>query len=151
MLSPERAAEIRIEFGEGLEKFFVSSEHGEGIVLPDRAVEKIAELIDGYIGREELMAVVDAVLVVAHILEAEEKAFVASKRLADIVARPKILEAMQAIVDRERESRGEQATKNADLFSKFAAQSTTKTAPTENAEKPADALTLDAMNFPRRM
>ncbi len=150
MLDPEKAKEIRLEVGQALEAFLEAGTD-EPAHLSDASIEAITEMIDGFIGQEELMAVVDATLVIGHLLETQEDSPKTAKRLGDIVARQNILDAMQAVIDQERDNKAEGTAEAAETFSKFADRSEEKKAPDANAEKPKDALSLDQLNFPKRL
>ncbi len=150
MLDPEKAKQIRVEVGQALETFLEVGQD-EPAHLSDASIKEITKMIDGFFGNEELMAVVDATLVIAHLLETQEESPKTAKRLGDIVARQPVLDAMQEIIDQERQNKAEGTAEAAENFSKFADRAEEKKAPDANAEKPEDALSLDQLNFPKRL
>ncbi len=152
MLAPEEVEKIRVEFGEALQTYLVKGDgSGEPAVLPDGNVTALEKMIDGFIGHEELMPVVEATLVISHVLETRENSPTAAKRLADIVGRQTILDGMQAVIDGKLEEASEGTAKTALKFSKFSDRPQEKGVADPDAEKPDNSIQLNDIDFPKRL
>lgn len=152
MLSKEQAEKLRVEFGESLQQYLVQGEGpGEPAVLPDASVKAIEQRVDEYVGTDRLPPVVEATLIVSHVLETKEGSPLAARRLADVVGRPHVLEALQAAMDEIRNRAADDTAKTASHFSRFVDEDEDKVAPDVDAKKPDDAISVNDLDFPKRM
>jgi hypothetical protein len=121
-------------------------------VLKDRGAAEVARELDAIGVSWELPLAVDALLRLAHVLEAEWSSPAAAESLCTLIERDPILNALKLLAQEARESaEAGNELSDASTFQKFTGTAAKKAAAKVGENPPEGAVRLDAFKAPRRV
>jgi hypothetical protein len=121
-------------------------------VLKDRGLAELCRELDAIGASWELPLAVDALLRLAHVLEAEWSSPAAADAVCWVIERDPVLNALKALAQEARESvEGAPDPADAEEFQKFTGAAAKKAAAKLGENPPEGAVRLDAFKAPRRV
>ncbi len=119
-------------------------------LLREPAIAELGRELDALVTSWELPLAVDALLRLAHVLEAEWSSPKAADALCALIERDNVLDALRALAQEAREQLEDDASPDAEEFRQFTG-SAGKKAPKVGETPPEGAVKLDAFKAPRRV
>lgn len=123
----------------------------EPAVLPPEALAKLKGEIDKYVGSQELVDVVETLLLIANLLEVQQKSPSCAGELCDLVERESVINALKDLNRQKDAQRAEQVHKTAEKFSGFTGSTSSRNAPKTGEAAPKDSIKLGNLNFPKKL
>ena len=121
--------------------------------LPKAAVEQLRQIVDAYAATPtpELVDVVETMLLVATVLEQQQKSPTCAGTLCDLVERENVINALKQLNRQKDAMRAEEVAKTADNFSAFTGDDSKKKAPKADEAAPKGSIKLGNLDFPKKL
>lgn len=135
-------------------ELLTDGQHGqEAAVLSKEAQEKLKAEIDKYVAAPtpELVDVVETILLIANLIEVQQKSPSCAGLLCDLVERETVINALKDLNRQKDAQRAEQVAKTADKFSGFSGNETQRKAPKADETAPKGSIKLGNLDFPKKL